>query len=469
MSRLEENTISADPEVDLPSLTQAKLRSEQIRILCMMGLFAVFVLLGLFRIIVPWKEATSMGWIVFGLSIALVVVEAWMFRAVATSLETGRTLDRRVGAALAVLECSYPIVAVFVLMLFNPAERFTLLVSPAYAFLLILVAVSVLRVDWWATALTGVFAAVGYAALVAWALLAGDSSQASPHPPAMYVNLVVMLGLATAAAVFVARQVEGYVSAAVREMETRRQRDRLKHDLEIASQIQQRLLPRSLPDLAGYQIAAVSRPADETGGDYYDWQEISRQRAVFSLGDVTGHGIGPALVTAACRAYVRSTLGNEPVPTAVLRRVNSLLYADLTEGRFVTLALVDLNAETHEVLLLSAGHGPTLHVRGSDGTIKEIDSQGLPLGLYEDGMLEEPVQFRLEPGDLVVLCSDGFFEPANAAGEEFGLSRLTELIRTNRHESSERLLVVMEDTVRRFLGTAPQPDDMTALVIKRNG
>jgi serine phosphatase RsbU (regulator of sigma subunit) len=276
-----------------------------------------------------------------------------------------------------------------------------------------------------------------------------------------------MLGLATAVANFMSRQVGGYVAAAVREVEVRRQRDRLRHDLEIAREIQQRLLPNSLPDFTGYQFAAVSRPADQTGGDYYDWQEICPHRAVFSLGDVTGHGVGPALVTAACRAYVRAILGNEPVPATVLERVNKLLHADLTEGRFVTLALVDLNAETNEVRLLSAGHGPTLYVRGSDGDVKQIDSQGLPLGLYEDGMLEAPVQFHLDPGDLVVLCSDGFFEPSNVSGEEFGLDRLTRVISEHRHEPPTRIVAAMEHAVCRFLNTAPQPDDMTAFIIKR--
>ena len=277
-----------------------------------------------------------------------------------------------------------------------------------------------------------------------------------------------MLGIATAASAFVARQVRSYVLAAVREMEIRKQRDRLKHDLDVAKRIQESLLPGSMPDFAGYQFAAVSRPADETGGDYYDWQEIGPQRAVFSLGDVTGHGIGPALVTAACRAYVRAILGKESPPAAVLRLVNTLLIADLPDGRFVTLALVDLNAETHQVRLLSAGHGPTLFVRGSDGEVREIDSQGLPLGLYEDGMLEEAVQFSLDPGDLIVLCSDGFFEPANSAGEEFGIDRLADVLRTNRHESATRLVELMENEVRQFVGDMPQPDDMTALIIKRD-
>src|SRR3990172_1314598 len=165
--------MSVDEGVDLPSLTQAKLRSERIRILCMIGLFGVFVLLGLFRIVVPWNQKPSMGWIVFGMSTAFLAVEALMLRAVTGSLEQCRTLDRRLGALHGVLECLYPIGVIWVLMLLNPEERYTLLVSPGYAFLLILVAVSVLRVDWWATAVTGLFAAGGYAGLVAWALVVG--------------------------------------------------------------------------------------------------------------------------------------------------------------------------------------------------------------------------------------------------------------------------------------------------------
>jgi serine phosphatase RsbU (regulator of sigma subunit) len=459
--------MSTEMDVDLPSLSEAKLRSERIRILCMMGLFAAFVLLGLFRIVVPWNDKPSIGWLVFGMSILYLASEAAMFRAVTGSLGQGRTLDRRLGIVLGVFECLYPILVGFALIVLSPDERFTLLVSPAYAFLLILIAISVLRVDWWATAFTGLFAALGYGGLVVWALASGESGRPNPHPPAMYANLVVMIGLATVAAVFVARQVEGYVESAVREMETRRQRDQLKRDLEIASEIQQRLLPRAMPNLAGYDFAAVSRPADETGGDYYDWQEVSRERVVLSLADVTGHGVGPALVTAACRAYVRVILGNDTTTAAVLARVNSLLQADLPESRFVTLALLDVDAAAHDVHLLSAGHGPTLHVRGTDGETRQIDAQGLPLGLSDDPLLDDPVKFHLDTGDLVVLCSDGFFEPANPSGEAYGMERLIQVLQTHRHESASAIVAAMEQEVRQFIDTAPQPDDMTAVVIKR--
>ncbi len=459
--------MSDDLDIDLPSLTRAKLRSERIRILCMVGLFAAFSLLGLFRVFVPLNGARTVGYVVFGTSSLYLALELLMFLAVAHQLKTQGPLNRWLSLAHGASECLYPIITIYFLMLLVPQERYTLLVSPGYGFLLVLIAISVLRADWQATALTGAVATLGYGGLVAFGLLGREADAVNPHPPSMYVNLTLMLGIATAASAFVANQVRAYVLAAVREMEIRKQRDRLKHDLEVAQRIQESLLPGSMPDFAGYQFAAVSRPADETGGDYYDWQAFSPQRAVFSLGDVTGHGIGPALVTAACRAYVRAILSKESPPAAVLRLVNTLLLADLPDGRFVTLALVDLNAETHEVRLLSAGHGPTLVVRNCDGDVRKFDSQGLPLGLYEDGMLEDAVQFSLARGDLVVLCSDGFFEPANSAGEEYGVERLADVLRSNRHESAPRLVELMENQVREFVGDMPQPDDMTALVIKR--
>jgi hypothetical protein len=193
-----------------------------------------------------------------------------------------------------------------------------LLVSVGYAFMMLLIGVSVLRVDRLATLLTGSVCFVGYTGLVVWVLVSAASVEPSPHPSAMYFNLALMLALATGAAVFVAAQVRTYVAAAVREMQTRREHDRLKRDLEIAGEIQHGLLPPTMPQMEQYEFAAVCRPADQAGGDYFDWQEISRQRVVFSVGDVTGHGVGPALVTAACRAYVRATLNEQISAVSVL-------------------------------------------------------------------------------------------------------------------------------------------------------
>ena len=165
---------------------------------------------------------------------------------------------------------------------------------------------------------------------------------------------------------------------------------------------------------------------------------------------------------------MRVILGNDPAPASLIRRVNGLLHADLPESRFVTLVLVDVNAETHDVVLLAAGHGPTLYVRGSDGETTQIDAQGLPLGLYDDPMLDDPVRFHLDTGDLIVLCSDGFYEPANPAGEAFGIERLIQLLQKHRQQPASAIVTAMEQTVRQFIDSAAQPDDMTAVVIKRN-
>jgi serine phosphatase RsbU (regulator of sigma subunit) len=352
-------------------------------------------------------------------------------------------------------------------MIQHPQDRDTLLVSPGYPFLHILIAVSVLHIDWRVTALTGLISGFGYAGLAAFALTREGINRLSPHPPALYVVLTGMLVVSATASVFVAAQFRSYLRAAAREMETRGQRDRLQHDLEIAHVIQQQLLPRHIPELTGYQIAAVNLPADETGGDYYDWEPLRPLRVVFSLGDVTGHGIGPALVTSACRAYVRGLLAGNPPFEGILQKVNRLLSRDLPEGRFVTLVLAALNAATHEALVLSAGHGPTLHVRGDNGTVRRIGSQGLPLGLQEEQSWDHPVRLCLGPGDLLVLLSDGFFEPANPAGEPFGLDRLEQVIRECRRQPADRVVAAMESAVRHFLNGASQPDDMTAVVIKR--
>jgi serine phosphatase RsbU (regulator of sigma subunit) len=464
---LDTSVADADLEKGLPEYRLAKQRTEGIRILVMGGLFAALVLLGIFRVVVPLDAAPAIGWVVLVISALSVAGELTMLRIVRRAVRNRSVIPVGIATAHALLECAAPLTLMYLLLYLSPDRRYTLLVSPGYAFLMILVAVSVLKANWKVTAMTGFVAVLGYAGLIGLALNWSGSSQENPHPLAMYWFLAVMLLLATAAAAFIALQIESYVRAAVREGEIRRQRDRLKRDLQIASQIQQSLLPHVLPQLAEYEIAAISRPADETGGDYYDWQQIGEHRAVFTLGDVTGHGIGPALVTAACRAYVRAAISSQPLPAVVLERVNGLLHADLTDGRFVTLALVDVDAASHEVRLLSAGHGPTLHVRASDGQVTTFGSQGLPLGIVDENSLDEPIRIQLAPGDSVVVCSDGLFEPANTRGEEYGIERLTATIREHRRESAARLLEIVEHAVRQHLDGAVQPDDMTALVIKR--
>ncbi|MHB1032851.1 MAG: PP2C family protein-serine/threonine phosphatase [Pirellulaceae bacterium] len=454
-------------QAELAEFRQAILRSEKVRTLCMIVVVCTFALLGLFRIVAPMEGRPAIGACILAYSLAFLVFEILMLRQLDRAIKDGQQLARWLFRPQLVFECLFPLGFMYALMLLFPEHRYTVLLSPGYAFMMLLISVSVLRVDRVATLVTGLVCFLGYTGLVAWALASSAGTKPNPHPSAMYFNLSLMLALATGAAVFVAAQVRVYVAAAVREMQTRREHDRLKRDLEIAGEIQKGLLPPTMPQLEHYAFAAMCRPADQAGGDYFDWQEISRQRVVFSVGDVTGHGIGPALVTAACRAYVRAIIGLQSSAVSQLTRINELLYKDIPDGKFVTLVLIDLDAENHQFRLLSAGHGPTMVVRRDGGHIESIDSQGLPLGLFEDQMLEEPVQGCLEPGDLIVAVSDGFFEWADQADEEFGIERLQDVICAHRHESAQEILAAMEQAVRAFVGDLPQQDDVTALIIQR--
>lgn len=450
-------------------LTLAKLRSERVRIVCMVLAFSVFASIGLLRVVSPVEEGTIVGWVLLVASLVFIGLEAAMFRTVTQALGGGRAVNQEFVNWLGVAECLFPIFTTSTLMTVLPETRFTALVSPAYAFLLVLVAVSVLRVDVQATVVTGLIAVIGYGWLVVAALAKSDLPPPNPHPTAMYVALWGMVVLASVAAAFVAWQVREYVLAAVREVETRRQRDHFKRDLEIAGDIQRQLLPREMPSVRGYDFAAFSRPADASGGDYFDWQALGAARVVLSVGDVSGHGIGPALVTAACRSYVRAVLPIESNLAAALEHTNDLLRADMPDGRFVTLSLADLDSGRHMLRLLSAGHGPTFYVRGGEGAVSLLDSQGMPLGPFDDLRLDAALELPLAPGDLVLLCSDGIYEAANPAGETFGVARVGELLEAHRATSATEILSTLQAEVDRFTAGATQLDDITAVAIKRVG
>jgi serine phosphatase RsbU (regulator of sigma subunit) len=166
---------------------------------------------------------------------------------------------------------------------------------------------------------------------------------------------------------------------------------------------------------------------------------------------------------------VRAVLPIESNLAAALEHTNDLLRADMPDGRFVTLSLADLDSGRHVLRLLSAGHGPTFYVRGGAGAVSLLDSQGMPLGPFDDLRLDAALELPLAPGDLVLLCSDGIYEAANPAGETFGVRRVGELLEAQRDASATEILSTLRGEVDRFTAGAPQLDDITAVAIKRVG
>ncbi len=245
-------------------------------------------------------------------------------------------------------------------------------------------------------------------------------------------------------------------------------RKRIERDLDIAREIQQGLLPTSKPNLPGYEIAGWSKPAAQTGGDYYDWQVLPDGLLFVSLADVSGHGVGPALVTAVCRAYARANFAIMHDLSVLLNRLNDLLVADLPNGRFVTFAGVVVNTATHLVRMSSAGHGPLIRVSALKRELIECETDGMPLGVQPDGDYPVGAEFQMAPGDSVLLLTDGLSEWANASGELFGLARLRRAILDRAGESPDAMIRGLYEHVRAFAGDAPQEDDITVVVLKRS-
>jgi serine phosphatase RsbU (regulator of sigma subunit) len=224
----------------------------------------------------------------------------------------------------------------------------------------------------------------------------------------------------------------------------------------------------------------MNRPADLTGGDYYDWQELPDSRLAIVLADVTGHGIGPALVMAVCRAYARASAPIISDPAVLVARLNDLLHADLPSDRFITFAIAILSPDGR-VELLSAGHGPTLLYRAATGDIQQFGGDGLPLGIAPGEVYGPTSSFRMEQGDALMMLTDGFFEWQRPSdGECFGIPRLCEAmigsIRGQRAGDdgtsgdgvvAAAMIRSIDAAVTKFADGAPQADDMTAVVVRR--
>jgi len=244
-------------------------------------------------------------------------------------------------------------------------------------------------------------------------------------------------------------------------------RSRIERDLDVAREIQQGLLPSSTPDVEGYDIAGISRSADKTGGDYYDWVSLPDGRLFVSLADVSGHGIGPALVTAVCRAYVHASLSTGQSLTGLFGRLNDLLASDLPDNRFVTFVAVTVDPVRHTARLLSAGHAPLFRYIAAERRLEQYDADALPLGVAPGFEFPQPTEYALGPGDFLLLPTDGLFECTTPSGEPFGIARLREAIEHHAELGAEELIARLVAITTERRGGAPQEDDVTAVVIRR--
>jgi sigma-B regulation protein RsbU (phosphoserine phosphatase) len=253
-------------------------------------------------------------------------------------------------------------------------------------------------------------------------------------------------------------------------LHVQREKQRLDDELRIAREIQRSLLPVRAPKMPGLSIADLCEPAREVGGDYYDFFELGSRQLGVLVADVSGKGTSAALYMAELKGLMLALSQAERSPRQLLRKVNYLLAAHLDNRSFITAtyAVIDLDAMT--LTYARAGHTPL--ILGSRGVPQVIVSDGMVLGLRLPGAAErfdailEEQQQRLEPGDFIVMYTDGITEAMNTSGELFGDSTLTSVLAgaADRDASAIRERVVRE--VRAFVGDAEPHDDMTMVVIK---
>lgn len=249
-----------------------------------------------------------------------------------------------------------------------------------------------------------------------------------------------------------------------------REREKMVRSLALAGGIQRHLLPQEPPMLPGFDIFGQGIYCDETGGDYYDFiaseKNGEKVKLGVAVGDVSGHGIGAALLMVSARGILRSLAGRHGYDLAQLfQALNSFLVKDTNDEYFLTLFYGVLDVECRSLLWNSAGHGPVLFYRYADGEIEELSTTGIPLGILEDATYPPAGPIALEAGDILLIGTDGLWETRNFAGEMFGTERLGEILATHHASSAEICRMVMEQ-LRDFRGAAPQEDDLTLVVVR---
>jgi serine phosphatase RsbU (regulator of sigma subunit) len=243
------------------------------------------------------------------------------------------------------------------------------------------------------------------------------------------------------------------------------QRERLERELQVASEIQQRFQPTSAPQLNGYELQGISFPCYEIGGDYYDFIHRANGNLIVALGDVSGKGTAAALLMSSLHASVHAQFDIHDSLADTISAVNRYLVESIPANRFVTLFYAELNPKTGELRFLNAGHNPPLVVRAS-GTMEQLAAGGLPLGIMLDADFRE-ARTTLKAGDVLVIYSDGVSEAVSPTGEEFGPTRLYEVVSRNLDASAAGIRDRIESALTKFSQGMPAADDITLVIVKR--
>jgi sigma-B regulation protein RsbU (phosphoserine phosphatase) len=247
---------------------------------------------------------------------------------------------------------------------------------------------------------------------------------------------------------------------------------RAEADTEVAHRVQQKFFPAVRCPLVraaaarGFDIGGASYPLEAVGGDYYDYFRLDEDRLAVAIGDVSGHGSGPALLMAIARAYLRASARADAMPGDVLERVNRLLANDVEGDRYITLLLAWLDMRTRSLVYASAGHA-TGFVLDAGGAVKHrLESTAVPLGIAALELFPTAGPIELESGDLVLLLTDGVTDSRDPDRVAFDEEHALNIVRFYRRSGARQIAVNLHHAARAFAQNHPQLDDSTAVIIK---
>jgi membrane protease YdiL (CAAX protease family) len=297
------------------------------------------------------------------------------------------------------------------------------------------------------------------------------ASSAPWHKLSLYILIILLLIPAFQIIISFIRKDEFHYSYEGLPKHIRRisERERMQKELEIARNVQIGLLPKTNPEIQGFDISGTCLPAKEVGGDYFDFVTLGPKKLGIAIGDVSGKGVPAAIYMTLTKGILQSHADDTISPRLVLNKVNKLLYRNIEKNSFVSMFYAVLDINEKSLTFARAGHNPGIMINQKDGSNQELSTDGIALGLEEGTVFNQRLQEQtiiLASGDTLVFYTDGFTEAMNKIQEEFGEERFVNLISSNRNMSAQGLIEILVKAVQDFSDEAPQHDDMTVVVIK---
>ena len=245
--------------------------------------------------------------------------------------------------------------------------------------------------------------------------------------------------------------------------------ERLQGELDIAKQVQASLLPRRMPDIKGLDIAAMCLPAEEVGGDYFDFIRLDEDRLAIIIGDVSGKGIQAAFYMTLTKGFIHSICEEEPSPAALLTRVNRLFCKNVSRGSFISLIYGVLDIKKQTFTFARAGHDPLLYRTTANKAATFLKPPGLAIGLTPTSTFEDTIQdtiVNLSPDDVLVFYTDGVTEAMNPSKELFGSERLAKEVDNSSMPMARQILDNVSNYIHMFMASAARHDDMTMIILR---